>query len=328
MSEGTEGDKELLSKEEIDTLLTGVDDGDVEIERSVNDGVAIPFDFKKQDQIVRGRMPTLEMLNERFARFFRATLADMLQRNCGVTANSIEVQKYSEYAGDLYVPASLNWVEFAPLYGRGLITLDATLVFKLVDLFFGGNGQNVKVETREFTMTEQRIVNRVINGSFADIKQAWQSVVDFALQLKSHESNPLLTNMMAPSESVIVSRFEVDLDGDAGQFHIVLPISMVEPIKDTLGAGLKTDVDSSDDQWGDDLRRELMYASIDLNCKVVERQVSLRDILDLEEGDVIPVDLPEHVSVLANDRLIYSAKLGVSGDRMALEIHQQVSADD
>lgn len=328
MSEGAEGDKELLSKEEIDTLLTGVDDGDVEIERSVNDGVAVPFDFKKQDQIVRGRMPTLEMLNERFARFFRATLAEMLQRNCGVTANSIEVQKYSEYAGDLYVPASLNWVEFAPLYGRGLITLDATLVFKLVDLFFGGNGQNVKVETREFTMTEQRIVNRVINGSFVDIKQAWQSVVDFALQLKSHESNPLLTNMMAPSESVIVSRFEVDLDGEAGQFHIVLPISMVEPIKDTLGAGLKTDVDSSDEQWGDDLRRELMYASIDLNCKVVERQISLRDILDLEEGDVIPVDLPEHVSVLANDRLIYSAKLGVSGDRMALEIHQQVSAND
>ncbi len=328
MSEGGEGDKDLLSKEEIDTLLTGVDDGDVEIERSVNDGVAVPFDFKQQDQIVRGRMPTLEMLNERFARFFRTTLSDMLQRNCGVSANTIEVQKYAEYAGDLYVPASLNWVEFAPLYGRGLITLDATLVFKLVDLFFGGNGQNVKVETREFTMTEQRIVNRVINGSFADIKQAWQSVVDFALQLKSHESNPLLTNMMAPSESVIVSRFEVDLDGDAGQFHIVLPISMVEPIKDTLGAGLKTDVDSSDDQWGDELRRELMHASIDLNCKVVERQISLRDILDLEEGDVIPVDLPEYVSVLANDRLIYSAKLGVSGDRMALEIHQRVAADE
>ena len=250
------------------------------------------------------------------------------QRNCGVAPTAIEVQKYADYAGDLYVPASLNWIEFAPLYGRGLITLDATLVFKLVDLFFGGSGQNVKVDNRDFTMTEQRIVNRVLTAGFADIKQAWQSVVDFKLQSRAHESNPMLTNMMSPSESVIVSKFDIDLDGEAGQFHIVLPLSMVEPIKDTLGAGLKTDVDSADEHWGESLQRELMYAPIDLNCKIVERQISLRDILDLQEGDIIPVDMPEHVSVLANDRLMYSAKLGVSGDRMALEIHRSVTNGD
>ncbi|MFK8020144.1 MAG: flagellar motor switch protein FliM [Pseudomonadales bacterium] len=325
MSEDKENSNELLSKEEIDTLLTGVDDGNVETERSVLDGEAKSFDFAEQDKIVRGRMPTLEMLNERFARFFRSSLSDMLQRNCDVQPLKLEVQKYSEYASSLYVPASLNWIEFAPLYGRGLLTLDATLVFKLVDLFFGGSGKTSKIENREFTLTEQRIISRVISASFLDIKQAWQSVVEFQPVTKGHECNPLLTNVLSPSESVIVSRFEVDLDGDSGEFHIVMPLSMVEPIKDTLGAGIKTDVDMTDDHWSEVLQRELMYADVDISCKVAERKISLRDILDLQEGDVIPIDLPDQVSILAGNRLLYSGKFGVSGDRLAVQIKEKLT---
>lgn len=315
---------DLLSKEEIDTLLTGVDGGKVDTEEPVSDGEAVPFDFAQQEKIVRGRMPTLEMLNERFARFFRSSLSDMLQRNCGVSPNSIDVMKYSEYAADLYIPSSLNWVDFAPLSGRGLLTLDATLVFKLVDLFFGGSGQGSKIANRDFTMTEQRIVNRVLRASFEDIQQAWQSVVKFELSLQGHENNALLTSLMSPSELVVRNRFDVDLDGENGEFDIVLPLSMIEPIKDTLGAGIKTDADMADVHWTEVLQRELMYANVDIKCKVVDRQISLRDILDLQEGDVIPVDMPDQVKVLANDRLVYLAKLGVSGDRMALRIEDKV----
>lgn len=317
--------KELLSKEEIDTLLTGVDDGEVDTQVTVSDGEAQPFDFAQQERIVRGRMPTLEMLNERFARFFRSSLSDMLQRSCGVQPAGMEVLKYAEYAGNLYVPASLNWIELAPLYGKALLTLDATLVFKLVDLFFGGSGQTVKIENRDFTLTEQRIINRVISASFLDIKQAWQSVIEFRTELVGHESNPLLTNVLSPSEAVICSKFEVDLDGESGEFHIVLPLTMIEPIKDTLGAGIKTDVDMSDDRWSEVLQRELMYADVELSCKVAERQVSLRDILDLQEGDVIPIDLPDQVKVLASKSPLFSGKLGVSSDRIAVQVQEKLT---
>ncbi len=323
MSDEKDPNKELLSKEEVDTLLTGVDDGDIDTEKSVKDGDPIPFDFTQQEKIVRGRMPTLEMLNERFARFFRGSVSEMLQRGCDVSPSGIAVLKYAEYASELYLPASLSWVDFSPLPGRGLITLNAGLVFKLVDLFFGGSGHVNKIENRDFTMTEQRIVSRLITAAFADIQQAWQSVVAFQPAIRSHESNPLLTNMLSPNETVICSKFDLDLDGESGQFHIVMPLAMVEPIKDTLGAGIKTDVDYADEHWSENLQRELMYAEVDITCKVAERKISLRDILDLDEGDVIPVDMPETVRVFANQRLVYHAKLGVSGDRMALEIHDQ-----
>ena len=326
MSEESENkDGEVLSQDEIDTLLTGVDEGEVETDTEVMDGEPRPFDFSDQDKIVRGQLPTLEMINERFSRFYRNTLKSLLQRNTSVTPSGIRVEKYADYAASLNIPSSMNWVDFSPLNGKGIILLDATLVFKYVDMFFGGSGKVSSLSNREFTLTEQRVCNRVIEAGFDDIALAWQSVVQFDLKLAGHESNPLLTNNISPTEVVITSTFEIDLDGETGEMHIVMPLSMIEPIKEALDAGIQSDVDKTDDRWTNVLTQELMHAPVSLDCKVVEKQIALRDILDLQEGDVISVDLPETVTIMANRLPVYKAKLGVSGDRLAVQIVDRTS---
>lgn len=313
-------DKDLLTKDEIDTLLNGVDEGDVDTKIEVKDGEAVAFDFTRQDKIVRGRMPTLEMINDRFARFFRNSVTNMLQRNADVVVEGLSVRKFGDYAASLHSPSSMNWTRLAPLRGNSLIMIDAKMVFKLVDLFFGGNGRAVKIEGREFTATEQRVVTRLLGSVFADLKQAWQSVMEIDMTLVEQEANPLLSSALSPTELVIVSAFQVEMEGGAGDFHIVMPLSMIEPIRDTLDAGIQSDVDVPDQHWPKALQEELLHASVDINCNVVQKEVALRDILDLQEGDVIPIEMPDSVKVVANNQPLFDAKLGVSGEKLALQI--------
>lgn len=318
---GAEGqDEELLSQEEIDTLLSGVDEGEVDTECLVVDGEAVPFDFTRQDKIVRGRMPTLEMVNERFARFFRPSLLGLMQRAAEVTPQGIKVAKYSEYAAALPVPASISWIELKPLLGAGMLMFDGSLVFTLVNNFFGGNGGTVKIEDRGFTATEMRVIARVINACFADLQEAWQAVTELQPTLLGSEDNPTLSNVVSPDESMVTSIFHIELEGGSGEFHIALPLTMLEPIREALDSGIQSDTTHKDDRWTEILQDELQYASVAINCSVVEKDIALRDIIDLQEGDVIPIDMPETVKVLANGTPVFSATLGVSGDKLALQI--------
>jgi flagellar motor switch protein FliM len=313
-------DKELLTQDEIDTLLNGVDDGDVDTQNVVKDGEAVAFDFTSQDKLVRGRMPTLEMINDRFARFFRTSIVNLMQRNAEIVVDGISMTKFGDYTATLHSPSSMNWLRIEPLRGLGLVTIDAKLVFKMVDLFFGGTGRVVNIEGREFTATEQRVVTRLLSLVFADLKQAWQSVMDIRPELADQEYNPLLSSVLAPTELIVVSSFTVEMDGGTGEFQVVFPASMLEPIKDTLDAGIQSDMDEPDEHFPRALRDELMHASLPVNCKVVQKEVALRDILDLEEGDVIPIDMPDTVLVTANEQPLFDAKLGVSGEKLALQI--------
>lgn len=155
---------DLLSQDEIDALLHGVDEVEEEdIEESEVSTSALEYDFSSQDRIVRGRMPTLEMVNERFARHMRVSLFNMMRRSAEVSINGIQMIKFGEYIHTLFVPTSLNMVRFRPLKGTGLITMEARLVFILVDNFFGGDGRyHAKIEGREFTPTERRIIQMLL----------------------------------------------------------------------------------------------------------------------------------------------------------------------
>src|SRR5690554_2022158 len=167
--------QDLLSQDEIDALLHGVDDGDVKLEGNDDPSVVRAYDLTSQDRIVRGRMPTLEMINERFARYTRISLFNLLRRTADVSVGGVQITKFGEYLHTLYVPTSLNLVKFRPLRGTALIVLDAKLVFKLVDNYFGGDGRHAKIEGREFTPTELRVVRMVLEQAFVDLKEAWQA---------------------------------------------------------------------------------------------------------------------------------------------------------
>lgn len=312
--------QDLLSQDEIDALLHGVDDGDVETEPDFVPGEAQSYDLTSQDRIVRGRMPTLELINERFARYTRISLFNLLRRSADVAVGGIQIQKFGEYVHTLYVPTSLNMVKFRPLRGTALFIFDAKLVFKLVDNFFGGDGRHAKIEGREFTPTELRVVQMVLDKVFVDLKEAWKTIMPIDFEFINSEVNPSMANIVSPSEVVVVSTFHVELDGGGGDLHITVPYSMIEPIRETLDAGMQSDVDDIDDRWIGALQEDIKGARVTLNCRIAEREVPLRDILDLQVGDVIPIDMSETVQLTANGIPIFNTKVGSSKGNLALQV--------
>ncbi|MCP1651257.1 flagellar motor switch protein FliM [Pseudomonas sp. GD04087] len=312
--------QDLLSQDEIDALLHGVDDGLVETESDVEPGAIKSYDLTSQDRIVRGRMPTLEMINERFARYTRISMFNLLRRSADVAVGGVQVMKFGEYVHSLYVPTSLNLVKMKPLRGTALFILDAKLVFKLVDNFFGGDGRHAKIEGREFTPTELRVVRMVIEQAFVDLAEAWHAVMPITFEYVNSEVNPAMANIVSPSEVVVVSTFHIELDGGGGDLHITLPYAMIEPIREMLDAGFQSDVDDQDERWINALREDILDVNVPLGATVVRRQLKLRDILHMQPGDVIPVELPEHMIMRANGVPSFKVKLGSHKGNLALQI--------
>jgi flagellar motor switch protein FliM len=312
--------QDLLSQDEIDALLHGVDDGDIDTESDLDPGQVKSYDLTSQDRIVRGRMPTLEMINERFARYTRISMFNLLRRTADVSVGGVQIQKFGEYVHTLYVPTSLNMVKFRPLRGTALIILDARLVFKLVDNFFGGDGRHAKIEGREFTPTELRVVQMVLNQGFIDLAEAWKAVFPVNFEYIHSEVNPSLANIVSPSEVVVVSTFHIELDGGGGELHITMPYSMIEPIREILDAGLQSDTDEQDERWVRALREDVLNAKVDLECDVARRDITLRDIADLKNGDVIPIELPDYHVLTANGVPMFRTQLGQHNGNLALKV--------
>jgi flagellar motor switch protein FliM len=312
--------QDLLSQDEIDALLHGVDDGLVETEAEVEPGAVKSYDLTSQDRIVRGRMPTLEMINERFARYTRISMFNLLRRSADVAVGGVQVMKFGEYVHSLYVPTSLNLVKMKPLRGTALFILDAKLVFKLVDNFFGGDGRHAKMEGREFTPTELRVVRMVIEQAFVDLAEAWSAVMPIAFEYVNSEVNPAMANIVSPSEVVVVSTFHIELDGGGGDLHITLPYSMIEPIREMLDAGFQSDLDDQDERWVNALREDILDVNVPVDATVVRRQLRLRDILHMQPGDVIPVEMPEHMILRANGVPSFKVKLGSHKGNLAFQI--------
>ncbi|QIZ77351.1 flagellar motor switch protein FliM [Ferrimonas lipolytica] len=319
---------DLLSQDEIDALLHGVDDVEEEAPQSSvpnDDPNTISYDFTSQDRIVRGRMPTLELVNERFARHLRISLFNMMRRSPEVSINGVQMVKFGEYVHSLFVPTSLNMVRFRPLKGTGLITMEARLVFILVDNFFGGDGRfQAKIEGREFTPTERRIIQLMLKTVFEDYKEAWSPVMDVGFEYLDSEVNPAMANIVSPTEVVVVSSFHIELDGGGGDFHITMPYSMIEPIRELLDAGVQSDKQDTDMRWAKALQDEVMDVPVNIEANMLEKDLSLREIMELKVGDVIPIDLPEHVLVKVEELPTFRGKLGRSNDNVAIRIAERI----
>lgn len=315
---------DLLSQDEIDALLHGVDDVD-EDEASDNELDARSYDFSSQDRIVRGRMPTLEIVNERFARHLRISMFNMMRRAAEVSINGVQMLKFGEYVHTLFVPTSLNMVRFSPLKGTALITMEARLVFILVDNFFGGDGRfHAKIEGREFTPTERRIVQLLLKIIFEDYKEAWAPVMDVEFDYLDSEVNPAMANIVSPTEVVVVSSFHIEVDGGGGDFHITMPYSMIEPIRELLDAGVQSDTQDTDMRWSQALKDEIMDVKVGIDATIVEKEMSLKSVLSLKAGDIIPIEMPEHIVMRVEDLPTYRCKLGRSRDNLALHIREKI----
>ena len=317
---------EILNQDEIDALLRGVDDGAVPTAPPPDTpGEVRVFDIATQVRLVRGRMPTLEMINDRFARQFRIGLFNMLHRTAEISVAPVRVQKFSEYTQTLHVPSSLNLVRLNPLRGTALLVLDATLVFAMVDNFFGGSGRYAKIEGREFTMTEGRIIQMVLRQAFADLTEAWNIVTNINLEYLNSEINPHFANIVSPSEVVVVTSFKVELEGGGGELHVTMPYAMIEPIRDQLDSGVQSDRMERNDSWTHALREEIEEAEVEIVPVLGKSSLSVGRLVDLKPGDIIPCDFDGHVTLYAEGVPVLRGSYGASRGQQALKVTQRIS---
>ena len=317
----------ILSQDEIDALLTGMDGGEVETKTEEEvpvDGVN-SYDFQSQDRIIRGRLPTLEMINERFARYLRVSLFNMLRRSPELSVGSIQMLKFSEYVHGLFMPASMNLVKVAPLRGTALFTFDPKLVFSLVDNYFGGTGQfHTKIEGRDFTATERRVVHLVVEQVFVDLTEAWRTVFPVEFTYIGTEVNPHFANIVSPSEVVVVTVIDVELEGGSGALHLAYPYSMIEPIREILDTGMQSDSIDKDERWSLTLREEVEVAEVEIASTLTETTIPLSQLVSMSPGDVVPVELPDVVVATVEGVPVFRGRFGTSGGNLALKVLENI----
>jgi flagellar motor switch protein FliM len=320
--------QDFLSQEEVDALLKGVTgEADEAPTEEVNSGIKT-YDLGRQERIVRGRMPTMELINERFARYLRIGLFNFMHRNAEISVGPVRVQKYSDFIRNLVVPTNLNLVQVKPLRGTGLIVLDPNLVFLVVDNLFGSDGRfHTRVEGRDFTLTEQRIIMSMLEVVFAELEKAWKPVYEISFEYMRSEMNTQFANVATPSEIVVAFTFTVDLSGNAAEMHVCLPYSMIEPIRDVLYSTMHSEQAGSDQRWTGNLRKQLMSAEVELVAPLGKADLLLGDIARLKIGDVVPIEIGDSVTVQVDGVPLMDCRYGVNNGQYALKIEKFVSLE-
>ncbi len=322
--------QDFLSQDEVDALLKGVTGEVDEAEETEEaDGTIRSYNIGTQERIVRGRMPTLELINERFARYLRIGLFNYMHRNCEISVGPIRVQKYSEFIRNLVVPTNLNLVIVKPLRGTSLFVFDPNLVFLVVDNMFGGDGRfHTRVEGRDFTPTEQRIIQGLLNVVFTEYSKSWKPVYDINFEYIRSEMNSQFANIATPSEIVVSTTFTIEFGGATSDMHICFPYSMIEPIRDLLYSSMQSDQISSDKRWTSTLRKQLQSAEVEIVAQLASTSISLGQILKLKTGDIIPIQIPEKINAYVDSVPLMECRFGQQNGQYALKVERFITSED
>jgi len=312
----------FLSQEEVDALLEGVNGNDDDDELLPSDGIRV-YDLASQERIVRGRMPTLEIINERFARNLRVGLFNFMRRSLELGIGAVRVIKYSQFLRELVVPTNINIAAAKPLRGSALFVFEPTLVFGVIDTLFGGTGKfHTRIEGRDFTLTEQRIIQRMLDVVFDEYHKAWAPVFPLEFHYQRAEMHTQFANVATPSEIVVATSFRLEFsDVAAGSIHVCLPYAMLEPVRDLLYNAMQGDSTEPDHRWVKLLSRQVQDAEVELVAILAKANATLNDLLKMKPGDVIPISVNEVLPVLVDGVPIMDAHYGVYNGRYALRIN-------
>lgn len=319
---------EFLSQDEVDSLLKGVTGEVDEVAKPEEEGYGMhSYNLASQERIVRGRMPTMEIVNERFARHFRIGLFNFMRRSADVTVGALRVQKFSEFTRNLPVPANFNIVQAKPLRGNALLVFDPNLIFLIVDNMFGGDGRfHVRVEGREFTQTEQRIIGKMINVAFDALEKAWETVFKMQFEYVRSEMNPQFANIATPNEVVVTSTFDVEFGEKGGAVNLCIPYSMIEPLREQLYSTMQGDHVAVDRRWQQMLARQVQAADIELTAILGRANVTLDHILKMKVGDVIPIETGENITAQVDGVPVMECKYGVFNSQYALKVEKLLAS--
>ncbi len=316
----------LLSQDEVDALIAGVTGEETAAPEApaVQQGGVRAYDLTAPDRVVRQRMQTLELINERFARRMRSMFFSFMRRNADITVNAIRIQKYSDFERNLPVPSNLNMVALKPLRGVSLFTFDPNLVFLVIDSLFGGHGRyNTRVEGRDFTVTEQRIIQRLLGLTLECYGQAWENVYPIESEYIRSEMHTKFASISTGNDIVVVSSFNIELGTAGGKLNICLPYSTIEPIRDLLTRPLQqAAADSIDQRWTQQLSREVRSAEVELAAEFARVQTSVGELLKLRIGDVLPVDVPSRITARVGGVPVLECGYGTFNGRYALRVNR------
>jgi flagellar motor switch protein FliM len=321
--------QDFLSQEEVDALLKGVTGEVDETPEESEAGGVKNYDLGRQERIVRGRMPTMELINERFARYLRIGLFNYMHRSTEISVGPVRVQKYSDFIRNLVVPTNLNLVQVKPLRGTGLVVFDPNLVFLVVDNMFGSDGRfHTRVEGRDFTATEQRIIMGMLDVVFAEYEKAWKPVYEIDFDYVRSEMNTQFANIATPSEIVVAFTFTIELSGNSAEMHVCLPYSMIEPIRDVLYSTMHSEQAGSDKRWTNLLRRQLLTAEVELMAPLGSTHLTLGEVKELKIGDVIPIEIDKLINVKVDGVPLLDCRYGVHNGQYALQIENFVAPEE
>jgi flagellar motor switch protein FliM len=319
--------QQILSQDEVDALLQGItgESQKLEAEDAPVGGIR-NYDLSSQERIVRGRMPTLEIVNERFARNIRIGLFNLMRKSPEVSVGGTKVQKYSAFLREIVVPTNFNIVQVRPLRGSGLIVCDPNLVFSVIDALFGGAGKfHTRIEGRDFSATELRIITRLVEVITAEYRKAWTGIYPLELDYQRSEMQPQFANIATPSEIVVATSFTMEIGDTSGTVHICIPYSTLEPIRDVLYSTIQGDSVESDHRWVKLMSQQIQAAEVDLVAELAHAPATVEQLLALKPGDFIELDLGKYIEAKVDGVPVFQCSYGTSNGKYALKVEQVIN---
>ena len=322
--------QQILSQDEVDALLQGITGESQKLEQEeVEEGAIRNYNLASQERIVRGRMPTMEIINERFARNIRIGLFNFIRKSPEISIGSIKVQKYSAFLREIVVPTNFNIVSVRPLRGSGLIVCDPTLVFAVIDALFGGAGKyHTRIEGRDFSPTEQRIIARLVEVITSEYKKAWHGIYPLALEYQRSEMQPQFANIATPSEIVVATSFTLEIGDTSGTIHFCIPYATLEPIRDVLYSTIQGDSAEPDKRWVNLLKKQIQSANVELIAELAQAPATVEQLLSFKVGDFIELDLHQAIQAKVVGVPVFDCNYGTSNGKYALKVNQLLTSSD
>jgi len=320
--------QQILSQDEVDALLQGITGESQKLEQEEQvEGSIRNYDLANQERIVRGRMPTMEIIGERFARNIRIGLFNFIRKSPEVSINGIKVQKYSAFLREIVVPTNFNIVSVRPLRGSGLIVCDPSLVFAVIDALFGGVGKfHTRIEGRDFSPTEQRVIQRLVDCIITEYRNAWQGIYPLDLDYQRSEMQPQFANIATPSEIVVASSFTLEVGETSGSVHFCIPYSTLEPIRDVLYSTIQGDSVETDRRWVNLMKAQIQSAEVDLVAELGYAPATVEQLLSFKPGDFIELDLDPLIQAKVDGVPVFDCHYGTSAGKYAIKIDKLLTS--
>ncbi len=315
--------EKILSQEEIDALLLGLAEGKIDTTPEKKEEVGVkPFNFRDYAISTKLKIPGFEVLSDYLARSLRMSFSTMLREMIELIPMPAQMERFKDFLNRIPVPTSIHIFKPEPLKGHGLLVIDAPLVFVFVERFLGGGEKKtIKVEGREFTPIEQRLIKRVVDVIFTEMERAWRNIYPIKIKYLRSEVNPQFARVMLPEETIVVTGFSVELESLNGKILFCYSMTTLQPIMDKLYSPYQLE-EVVDPKWRLAIEKSILNSPVEVKALLGTGTITLKDLINLEVGDVILLDkkVEEPIEVLVENTPKYLGKMGNYKDHLAIQI--------